>query len=196
MDVRQERSNRYVEEQEDWYYSKSYPSLCTFNGRWMFSSKNGSGCIAMLTQQLGHESIMDQRESRYWDLRHENIQNATWLFLRHGAYLKAMDQLFAREDVIEKRKWSYNEQEWEHQEWEIFYNTIQNATWLFLRRGAYTKAMHQLFVRDDIREERREQKEYVFGEMTHWSDWDYWFGCYSSCRKAMKKDTTFGCFLR
>jgi hypothetical protein len=53
---------------------------------------------------------------------------------------------------------------------------IQNATWLFLHRGADAKSMHQLIVRDDIREARNKQKEYNYSEEMLYSDWEYWFG--------------------
>ena len=54
-EVRKERSSRYEEERAHWEYARENPSLCTFNGRWMFSSQTSSRCIAMLMQQLGHE---------------------------------------------------------------------------------------------------------------------------------------------
>ena len=57
-EVRQERCDRYEDERAHWGYAAENPSLCTFNGGWIFSSKNSSACIAMLTQQLGHESIV------------------------------------------------------------------------------------------------------------------------------------------
>lgn len=122
------RSNNVQEEREHWTYSEENPSVCTFNGRWMFSSKTRSSSIAMLTHQLRHESIHYERESR----RHLDFWGRQYI--------------------------------------------IQNATWLFLHRGADVKSMHQLIVRDDIREARNEQKEYNYSEEMHYSDWEYWFG--------------------
>ena len=128
-EVRLERSNNVEEERERLTYSEENPSVCTFNGRWVFSSKTRSSSIAMLTHQLRHESIHYEGESR----RHLD-------FWAHDQYV------------------------------------IQNATWLFLHRGADVKSMHQLIVRDDIREARNEQKEYNYSEEMHYSDWEYWFG--------------------
>ena len=53
---------RHGEEWERWEYWTEDPAVCTFNGRWLFSSKTKSRCIAMLTQQLGHRSITSERE--------------------------------------------------------------------------------------------------------------------------------------
>ena len=144
--VRLERSNNVEEEWEHWTYSEENPSVCTFNGRWMFSSKTRSSSIAMMTHQFRHESISYERESR-----------------RH------LDN-------------------WAHD--------IQNATWLFLHRGADAKSMHQLIVRDDIREARNEQKEYNYSEEMHYSDWGYWFGCeygqYKAVYDRLLKSLKFG----
>ena len=144
--VRLERSNKYEEEWAHWNYSVENPSVCTFNGRWMFSSKSSSSGIAMLTQQLRHESISYERYWNYW--------------------LK----------------------------------DIQNATWLFLHPGADAKSMHQLLVRDDIRESRKEHKEENYWEEMHYSDWGYWFGCeyeqyravYDRLLKLLKFGRIFG----
>ena len=133
--VRLERSNKVEEEWEHWTYSEENPSVCTFNGRWMFSSKTRSSSIAMMTQQVRHESISYERGSR----RHlDNWQN-----------------------------------------------DIQNATWLFLHRGADAKSMHQLLVRDDIREARNEQHKYNYREEMRNSYWGYWFGPFYELFKAV-----------
>jgi len=133
--VRLERSNKVEEEWEHWTYSEENPSVCTFNGRWMFSSKTRSSSIAMMTQQVRHESISYERGSRrHWD-------------------------------------------NWAHD--------IQNATWLFLHRGADAKSIHQLLVRDDIREARKEQHEYNYWEEMRNSDWGYWFGPFYELFKSV-----------
>jgi hypothetical protein len=73
---------------------------------------------------------------------------------------------------------------------------IQNATWLFLHRGADAKSMHQLIVRDDIRAARNEQKEYNYSEEMHYSGWGYWFGSeyerYKAVYDRLLKSLKFG----
>ncbi|KAL3808361.1 hypothetical protein ACHAXA_003849 [Cyclostephanos tholiformis] len=171
-EVRLVRSNRYEEGVAHWHYAAKKPSLCTFNGRWMFSSKNSSTCISMLRQQLENQKIMSERYSRYWAQDRVNyIQNATWLFLRRGADIKAMHQLYVRDDISEERN-DHVSRYWAQDR----VNYIHNATWLFLRRGADIKAMHQLYVREDISEERFDRKWDMRWEEMYWSDWEYWFG--------------------
>jgi hypothetical protein len=50
-----------AEEMAHWEYSAENPSVCTFNGNWLFSSRINSRCIAMLTQQLEHERVCGER---------------------------------------------------------------------------------------------------------------------------------------
>ena len=141
-EVRLKRSDQYAEEEIHWHYAMENPSLCTFNGRWIFSAKNSSRCIAMLTQQLGHESIMLQR-------------------LEQKASRSRAEEAAVKEEAL---------------------HDIQNASWLFLRRGADTKAMHQLVV-GVTREERRGQRESNYDEMIRFSNWENEFWYYKKYRK-------------
>ena len=64
-EVREERHNKLEanrsEELAHWQYSSKFHSVCTFNGRWLFSSKINSRCIAMLTQQLEQARVNRER---------------------------------------------------------------------------------------------------------------------------------------
>jgi hypothetical protein len=53
---------------------------------------------------------------------------------------------------------------------------IQNATWLFLRRGAEFKAMDQLHIRDNIRGKCERKDEDNSNEQRIFSNWDCCFG--------------------
>ena len=93
-DVRRDRLNRWYEGLDHWQYSEYFPSVCTFNGRWLFSSKRNSRCIAMLTHQLENERISYERFENY-DCRDCDWQdsaecpsvctfNGRWLFSSKG----------------------------------------------------------------------------------------------------------------
>jgi hypothetical protein len=99
-----------------------------------------------------------------------------------------MTHQFRHESISYERESRRHLDNWAHD--------IQNATWLFLHRGADAKSMHQLIVRDDIREARNEQKEYNYSEERHYSDWGYWFGCeygqYKAVYDRLLKSLKFG----
>ncbi len=63
--VRIERRTRVEENRSEewkhWQYSAENPTVCTFNGRWLFSSKVNSKCVAKLTQQLKHEDVKTRK---------------------------------------------------------------------------------------------------------------------------------------
>jgi hypothetical protein len=73
-EVRQERRNKleanWAEELAHWQYSSKNPRLCTFNGRWLFSSKVSTRCIAMLTQQLEQATVNRERDNERLENRH------------------------------------------------------------------------------------------------------------------------------
>ena len=79
-EVKEERDDRLGETRSHWRHSSEFPSVCTSNGRWLFSSKNNASCVAMLTQQLRHERIMYERIKPQYD-EEAGISNAAWLFL-------------------------------------------------------------------------------------------------------------------
>ena len=102
-EVKEERDNRLWEARSHWQHSSEFPSVCTSNGRWLFSSKNNASCVAMLTQQLRHEDIMHERNEPQYD-EEGGIPNAAWLFLSRGADERAMYQVLTRVDIRESRR--------------------------------------------------------------------------------------------
>ena len=174
-EVRQERLNRLNEEWKEWEHSIAFPSACTSNGRWLFSSTINARCITMLMHQLGHERIHYERdESSEWDdddIMHPNIQNSAWVFLRHGADVKAMYQLFHRDDITEFRKEKLDEEreEWEHS---IAFPSActSNGRWLFsstINARSITMLMHQLGHENIHYERKSRHRSREWDDMRH-----------------------------
>lgn len=91
-----------------WAYSKEDADVCTWNGRWLFSSKTTGGCISMLVQQLNYEQIAERREDEYDSrMAYDDEENGpicnSWLYLRQGADLRAMKQLL-NADIVQRRR--------------------------------------------------------------------------------------------
>ena len=117
-------------------------SICTSNGRWLFSSYSSTGCTRMLTQQLQYESVRNERRSSRWtewQINDESIQG-DWLFLRQGAEIRALQQLLRRNRIGDERKWRRNQNE---NDCQIQPKTSLDVSWLFLPKGAeFQMAIH------------------------------------------------------
>lgn len=105
-----QRNEKRDEELSRWYcYSAKNSDVCTSNGGWLFSPKKSTGSISMLIQQLGYESISDERESKTWTESDSNASHdAPWLFLCHGADIRALRKLLVRDDI----QWPRREKKW------------------------------------------------------------------------------------
>ncbi|KAL7539418.1 hypothetical protein ACHAWF_006403 [Thalassiosira exigua] len=86
--VQRERDRRKkqlkIAETARWAYSDKNASVCTSNGRWIFSSKNLNGSVRMLREQLTSERVQNNRRWRRVRQQRENRlthnTNMLWLF--------------------------------------------------------------------------------------------------------------------
>lgn len=98
---------RRVERSENTWYWTEEPSVCTFNGRLLFSSKIKSKCIAMLTQQLKHKKVNEMRSYKKWARmkRRQRVERSR----RQGRLVRIERRTRVEENRSEKWKhWQYS----------------------------------------------------------------------------------------
>ena len=178
-----QQGEKDVEVETRWYYTPRNAERCTSNGCWIFTPKSNEGSATMLTQQCGFELMNDQRQSRILWNESNDICTA-WLFLRKGADMRALEQMFTVKDILQCRRtherklrtWSLRACEFERQlslatlflPKQVQLRILQNmsgAVRKHMQRSKATTYLHPLYFtrkRDELENQCLQCNLYVF----------------------------------
>lgn len=166
--VQREREEKEYENEEEYWEElyRTHPSLCTANGRWLFSSKNNARCVGMLTQQLANEAVRAQRRERCRVVEREQSEShashdVSWLFLSRRS---AIRRLGRQRRVRQNKPWVRNMRQRTRRmskRAEVLASNKDgdlNSVWLFLPRDAGLRVLRTLDEASWTRAGRAESK--------------------------------------